>query len=98
MKRKVIIALLLVFSLYLLCINSTNTNASAAINHKSLVTEYYFKGTYTKKSNIYLTGDSEKEIANYFHGEVAKDRTTYYKDNILLMGDIDGGLDRKSVV
>ena len=93
MKRKVIIGLLLILSAFFLFINSSNNNVEAAINHKSLVSEYYFKGVYTKKSNIYLTLDSAFEIKNYFHGDIAQDRTTYYKDGILLMGDIDGGFD-----
>lgn len=93
MKRKVIIGLLLILSLFFLFVNNAENNAEAAVNHKSLVSEYYFKGVYTKKSNIYLTTESEQEIKKYFHGDVALDRTTYYKDDILLMGDIDGGFD-----
>ena len=55
-----------------------------------LITTYHNDGVYTKKSNIYLSSASQAEIAKYFHGNVEKDRTTYYNGEYLLMGDIDG--------
>lgn len=93
MKKRIIIALILILCVFLLSSNNTKDAFGATVNHKSLVNEYYFDGVHTKKSNIYLTTDTEAEIAKYFHGDVAKDRTTYYKENFLLMGDIDGGFD-----
>lgn len=91
MKKNIIVVFSLILCIFLLS-NSYEAEA-ATINHKTLVEEYYFKGEYTKKSNIYLNADTEQEVKKYFHGDVAKDRTTYYKENFLLMGDIDGGFD-----
>ena len=92
MKKKLFAVLILILCVLLFVFDSKDIDG-ATVNHKALVNEYYFDGTYTKKSNIYLNSASEHEIAKYFHGEVAMDRTTYYKDDILLMGDFDGGFD-----
>ena len=47
-------------------------------------------GKYTKKSHIYLK-TSTPDFETYFHaGATASERTTYYSNNALLMGDIDG--------
>ena len=55
-----------------------------------LINNYHNSGVYTKKSNIYLNGDAESEIKRYFHGNVDKDRTTYYNGDYLLMANYDG--------
>ena len=48
-------------------------------------------GRYTKKSHIYLKTDTP-DFATYFHaGATAQERTTYYANGALLMGDLDGG-------
>lgn len=93
MKKKLFILINLILCIFLLSYNSSKGVEGATVNHKALVNEYYFNGCYTKKSNIYLTYDSKNELKKYFHGDVALDRTTYYKDSFLLMGDIDGGFD-----
>ena len=47
-------------------------------------------GKYTKKSRIYLKTDTP-DFATYFHaGHTAQERTTYYMNGALLMGDLDG--------
>lgn len=55
-----------------------------------IIKEYHNNGIYTKKSNIYLTAESERDLAIYFHGNIDKDRTTYYNGEYLLMGNYDG--------
>lgn len=58
---------------------------------KELINKYYNDGIYTKKSEIYLNQTAENELNQYFHaGLVNPNRTTYYKNNALLMGDLDG--------
>ena len=48
-------------------------------------------GKYTKKSHIYLKTDTP-DFAGYFHaGHTVQERTTYYMNGALLMGDLDGG-------
>lgn len=66
------------------------TVVTPSVDYSALLTEYHNGGIYTKKSNIYLNSSSTAELAKYFHGDVAKDRTTYYNGEYLLMGDIDG--------
>ena len=47
-------------------------------------------GQYTKKSRIYLK-TSTPDFETYFHaGHTAQERTTYYMNGALLMGDLDG--------
>lgn len=48
-------------------------------------------GRYTKKSHIYLK-TSTPDFATYFHaGHTVQERTTYYNEGALLMGDLNGG-------
>ena len=65
-------------------------NSSVTIDYQGLLNEYHNSGVYTKKSNIYLNNTSSNEIKNYFHGDIALDRTTYYNGEYLLMADLDG--------
>ena len=49
-------------------------------------------GQYTKKTTIYIKG--ENVDANYFHaGHTVLQRTTYYSNGALLMGDLNGGFE-----
>ena len=59
---------------------------------KAMMNKYIdANGRYTKKSHIYLK-TSTPDFATYFHaGATDQERTTYYTDNALLMGDLDGG-------
>lgn len=52
-------------------------------------------GTYTKKSQIFLTAQAKEDLKAHFHGGPVLERTTYYDENkgALLMGDYDGGFD-----
>ena len=68
-----------------------DSGTTPTVDYNSLLNNYYNSGVYTKKTNIYLNSNSTNEISQYFHGDVAKDRTTYYNGEYLLMGDIDGG-------
>ena len=56
--------------------------------------DFYNKGTYTKKTEIFLNDDALTEIAEHFHGPVQQDRTTYYTTEdgkeALYMADLDG--------
>lgn len=90
MKKGIITIIILILCVFIICLNSNEVNAATL---SSIVEEYYFGGVYTKKSNIYLTSAAVNDLQNYFHGEVAKDRTTYYNSSYLLMGDLDGGFD-----
>jgi hypothetical protein len=90
MKKGIITVIILILCVFIICLNSNEVNAATL---SSIVEEYYFGGVYTKKSNIYLTSSAVDDLQNYFHGEVAKDRTTYYNSSYLLMGDLDGGFD-----
>ena len=90
MKKGIITIIILIISIFIVLQHSNEVNAASL---SSLVEEYYFNGVHTKKSNIYLTGEAVSDLQNYFHGEVAKDRTTYYNSSYLLMGDLDGGFD-----
>ena len=70
--------------------NGAMNDSNSDTDYQTLLSEYQNSGVYTKKSNINLNYKSKAEIQNYFHGEVAQDRTTYYNGEYLLMGDIDG--------
>ena len=61
-------------------------------NLKNMMEKYIdTSGQYTKKSRSYLK-TSTPDFATYFHaGETRQERTTYYDDDVLLMGDLDGG-------
>ena len=60
---------------------------------QNIVIGYYNKGVYTKKSQIYYSDAAKTEFAMNFKGTLTTDRTTYYNDTYLLMGDFDGGFD-----
>ena len=70
-----------------------DSGSSNDADYTGLLQEYYNNGVYTKKTNINLKESASVELSDYFHGEVAQDRTTYYNDDYLLMGDLDGGFD-----
>ena len=94
MKTKTILKSLFVLgALFLSGSNINNTHFAKASSEdlSTLVNKYYNSGIYTKKSNIYVNESVKEEVAQYFHGSVALDRTTYYNGNQLLMGDFDGG-------
>lgn len=93
MKRKLLIIVILILSMFVLFTDDSNEVEAASVNYQTLLEKYYHDGLHTKKSNIYLNETSGFELSQYFHGEVAKDRTTYYNGYYLLMGDLDGGFD-----
>ena len=73
--------------------NIVDLNKSATSELKTLFDTYTGDKTYTKKSTINLNSSSLEEVAKYFHAGIASlQRTTYYKDNSLLMTDYDGTL------
>ena len=60
----------------------------------ALLTEYATESNnqYTKKTEIYIDRSVEGFDANYFHAQVSQQqRTTYYTNGALLMGDMNGG-------
>ena len=63
-------------------------------NLKAMMEKYIdADGQYTKKTRIYLKEDTP-DIGKYFHaGHSVQERTTYYDDDVLLMGDLDGSFD-----
>ena len=67
-----------------------DSDSSTDIDYASLLEKYFNKGVYTKKTNIYLKNNVSVDLSSFFHGGVAKERTTYYNGSYLLMGDIDG--------
>lgn len=93
--KKSVLALLSLTTLFTLSLNLSLKNnnsvekadAQEAVN---VVSEYYNEGTYTKKSDIFLSYGAKEELAQYFHGKVEPSRTTYYKDKALFMADSDG--------
>lgn len=68
-----------------------NDNTPTLNSLQQIIEKYYNNGVYTKKTNINLSEYAIEDIQEYFHGSVDLDRTTYYKGNALLMGDLDGG-------
>ncbi len=68
-----------------------NDNTPTLNSLQQIIEKYYNNGVYTKKTNINLSEYAIEDIQEYFHGIVDLDRTTYYKGNALLMGDLDGG-------
>lgn len=75
----------------------SKVNNKASVLNELLI-DFYNTGTYTKKSNIYLTLDAvnnlKQQKVSTFAGEYILDRTTYYtKENgrdALFMADFDG--------
>lgn len=73
--------------------NIVDLNKSVTSELKSLFDTYTGDKSYTKKSTINLNSSSLQELSKYFHaGITSLQRTTYYKDNSLLMTDYDGTL------
>ena len=75
------------------CAERANALTSGEVDDlKAMMNKYIDDyGQYTKKSHIYLK-TSTPDFATYFHaGHTVQERTTYYDDDVLLMGDIDGG-------
>lgn len=71
--------------------NVRAANADVASDLQTLINSFIDEnGQYTKKSTIFLT--NEGVDAAYFHaGHTVLQRTTYYRNNVLLMGDLNGG-------
>ena len=71
---------------------SASLTDEQALQMKAMMNSYIDAwGQYTKKSQIYLDTSAE-DFATYFHaGHTVQERTTYYDDGVLLMGNLDGG-------
>lgn len=68
-----------------------STSSTSVLN--TLFTNYVGDKSYTKKSIINLNKEAVNDISKYFYASCSTlQRTTYYKNNLLLMGNYDGTL------
>ena len=66
---------------------------SHANDLKTLVSGYYGTGEYTKKTEIFLNESVWNTFETILHKKATPNRTTYYSDGYLLMGDFNGTFD-----
>lgn len=95
MKKKSVLILIGVLLLGLTSQTKRGVNAFSSdySSINDVLNEYYNEGYYTRKTYINFNDIAINEsLEQYFIGGVSLERTTYFKDETLLMGNIDGSI------